>query len=203
MLLTKCNYEIYDKKLLIIMKTFEKWKSKCAKTSIKNFIKIFNDYRNLKHFMIFKQLNRRQVKWIEFLFEFNFQITYRFDKQNIKFDNLTKRIQNLFTNDNDVRKQYLYQTILKNKYLNEKIRAIISVAFKLMNEKKKFINIAIMLYDINEKKKRHNEFDFHDNWKNRWQSKNLKKNFKRTNSKKIHYRFYEIHKTNQNNIRCR
>ena len=83
-------------------------------------------------------MNRRQIKRIEFFFEFNFQITYRFDKQNIEFDNLTKRFQILFANNNDVRKQYLHQTILKNKYLNEKIRTIIFVAFKLINEKKKF-----------------------------------------------------------------
>ena len=55
----ECNYEIYDKKLLIIIKAFEKWKSKCAKISIENFIKILIDHRNLKHFMTTKQINRR------------------------------------------------------------------------------------------------------------------------------------------------
>ena len=92
----KCNYEIYDKKLLIIIRTFEKWKSKCADTSMKNSIRIFTDHKNLEHFMTIKQLNRRQVRWIEFLSKFNFQITYRSDVQNIKSDNLTRRFEDLF-----------------------------------------------------------------------------------------------------------
>ena len=70
--LAKCNYEIYDKKLLIIVKVFEKWHSKCVDTSIKKFIKIINDHQNLQIFMIIKQLNKRQVHWIEFFSKFNF-----------------------------------------------------------------------------------------------------------------------------------
>ena len=41
MLSIECNYEIYDKKLLIIIRAFEKWRSKCANTFFNNFIKIF------------------------------------------------------------------------------------------------------------------------------------------------------------------
>ena len=104
MFLVECNYEIYNKEFLIIMRVFEKWRLECAKISMKNSIKIFIDYRNLKHFIIFKQLNRRQIWWAKFLFEFNFLIIYWSNVQNIKFDNLTRRSQNLSTNDNDARK---------------------------------------------------------------------------------------------------
>ena len=62
MLLIECNYEIYDKKLLIIIRTFEKWRSKCANTFFNNFIKVFFDHKNFETFMTIKQLNRRQVK---------------------------------------------------------------------------------------------------------------------------------------------
>ena len=40
MFLAKCNYEIYDKELLIIMRAFEKWRLECAKISMKNSIKL-------------------------------------------------------------------------------------------------------------------------------------------------------------------
>ena len=50
-----------------------------------------------------KQLNSRQAKWVEFLSKFNFRIIYRFDKQSIKFDNLTKRVKDLSKNKNDDR----------------------------------------------------------------------------------------------------
>ena len=34
----ECNYEIYDKKLLIIVKAFEEWRPELAKILIKNSI---------------------------------------------------------------------------------------------------------------------------------------------------------------------
>ena len=96
MSLAKCNYEIYDKKLLIIIKTFEEWKSKCVDTSMKNSIRILINHKNFEHFITIKQLNRRQARWVEFLSKFNFQIIYRFDVQNIKFNNLTRRFEFFF-----------------------------------------------------------------------------------------------------------
>ena len=150
---TKCNYEIYDKKLLTIIKTFEKWRSKCANTSIKNFIKIFIDHKNLKHFMTSKQLNRRQIKWIEFLIEFNFKITYKSKIQNIKFDNLIRRFQNLFEKQQNERQQFNHRILLKSHYLDEKVRNAIKLTSLLMNEnQKKIIILATMLYELSEKR---------------------------------------------------
>ena len=40
MFLAKCNYEIYNKKLLTIVRAFEKWRLECAKISMKNSIKL-------------------------------------------------------------------------------------------------------------------------------------------------------------------
>ena len=71
---TKCNYEIYDKKLLIIIKCLEYWRSKLKAMNI--LIKIFINHKLLKHFMIIKELSRSQIHWILFLFEFNFKIIY-------------------------------------------------------------------------------------------------------------------------------
>ena len=56
---TKCNYEIYDKKLLIIIKCLKHWRSKLKTTNI--LIKIFIAYKFLKHFIIIKKLFRRQI----------------------------------------------------------------------------------------------------------------------------------------------
>ena len=43
----ECNYEIYDKELLIIVRVFEKWHSKCVEISMKKFIRVISDHRNL------------------------------------------------------------------------------------------------------------------------------------------------------------
>ena len=56
MILTKCNYEIYDKKLLIIIKCLKHWRLKLKTINI--LIKIFIDHKSLKHFIIIKELFR-------------------------------------------------------------------------------------------------------------------------------------------------
>ncbi len=83
----ECNYEIYDKKLLIIIHCLKHWcfKLKC----INILIKIFINYLNLKYFMISKKLIRWQVKWAEKLSEYNFKIIYQLEKQNLKVNALT------------------------------------------------------------------------------------------------------------------
>ncbi len=60
MILAKCNYKIYDKKLLIIIRCLKHWCSELKCTDI--LIKIFIDHLNLKYFMTIKELIRRQTK---------------------------------------------------------------------------------------------------------------------------------------------
>ena len=55
-LLAECNYEIYDKKLLIIVRCLKHWRFDLK--TIEIFIKIFIDHKNLKYFMINKELIR-------------------------------------------------------------------------------------------------------------------------------------------------
>ncbi len=59
MILTECNYEIYDKKLLIIICCLKHWcfELKCTDISIKIFI----DHLNLKYFIMIKELIRQQT----------------------------------------------------------------------------------------------------------------------------------------------
>ena len=147
----KCNYEIYNKKLLIIIRIFEKWKSKYADTSMKNSIRIFIDHKNLEHFITIKQLNRRQIRWVEFLSKFNLQIIYRFDVQDIKFDNLTRRFKKNFKNVLNDRIKYNFQTLFKKKSKQE-IRNVINFISNLMNERQmNDAKLIFMMYELIEK----------------------------------------------------
>ena len=75
MIFAECNYEIYDKELLIIIRCLKHW---CFKLKCMNIlIKIFIDHLNLKYFMIIKKLIRWQAKWAEKLSEYNFKIIYQ------------------------------------------------------------------------------------------------------------------------------
>jgi hypothetical protein len=84
----ECNYEIYDKELLAIVKTLEEWRPELQGTT--DPFEIITDHKNLQTFMTTKQLNQRQVRWAEFLSQFNFIITYRPGNKAILPDALSR-----------------------------------------------------------------------------------------------------------------
>ncbi|KAF7568336.1 hypothetical protein PtrM4_129490 [Pyrenophora tritici-repentis] len=66
---TKCNYEIYDKELLAIVRAFKEWRPELA--SVPNLV---------------------EAKFLE---EFDFKIYYRSSKQGTKPNSLTRRTRDL------------------------------------------------------------------------------------------------------------
>ena len=52
----ECNYDIYDKELLAIIHIFEEWRPE-LKGAAKQ-VQVITDHKNLKYFMITKQLSR-------------------------------------------------------------------------------------------------------------------------------------------------
>ncbi len=104
MISAECNYKIYDKELLTIIQCLKHWCFKLKCTDI--LIKIFINHLNLKYFMIIKKLIRRQTKWAEKLFEYNFKIIYQSEKQNLKADALIRMSNVKSVESNDDRKLY-------------------------------------------------------------------------------------------------
>ena len=89
----ECNYEIYDKELLAIVRVFEEWRPHLEGSS--HPVQVLSNHKNLEYFMSTKLLNRRQARWSEFLSRFNFKILYRPGKQGAKPDALTRRSEDL------------------------------------------------------------------------------------------------------------
>ena len=54
----QCNYVIYNKELVAIVKSFKMWRPKLACMDPEKPVKVYTDHKNLKHFMTTKQLNR-------------------------------------------------------------------------------------------------------------------------------------------------
>jgi hypothetical protein len=119
----ECNYEIYDKKLLIIVRCFEQWRSELLFIEFDVSIKVLTNHKNLKYFMITKQLNRRQNKWAQFLANFHFVITYLFEKSNEKADSLIRRVENVFDKKNDRQKQQ-NQILLSSERFDKDLQAV-------------------------------------------------------------------------------
>jgi len=84
----ECNYEIYDKELMAIVKAFEEWRPELQ--GLRDAAEVVTDHKNLEHFTTTKLLNQRQVRWSEFLSDFRFQITYRPGKKATIPDALTR-----------------------------------------------------------------------------------------------------------------
>ncbi len=74
----ECNYKIYDKKLLAIIWAFKHWWSELKLTELS--IKMFINYQALTSLMKNKELNKRQMHWVQKLVDFNFKIIYCSDK---------------------------------------------------------------------------------------------------------------------------
>ena len=74
MILVECNYEIYDKKFLVIIRCLKHWRFEFE--NIDEFVEIYIDHKSLKIFMTSKKLISRQIRWIEILIDYNIKIQY-------------------------------------------------------------------------------------------------------------------------------
>ncbi|KAH0829329.1 hypothetical protein FOPE_10886 [Fonsecaea pedrosoi] len=55
----ECNYEIYDKEMLAIIRCLEEWDAELR--SVKKF-EIRSDHKNLEYFMTVRKLTERQIR---------------------------------------------------------------------------------------------------------------------------------------------
>ena len=84
MLPAECNYHIYDKELLIIIKCLKNWKSELE--IICDFFEILTDNQALKHFKTVQKLFFKQYHYFNLISNFDFYIKYYFREINIKAD---------------------------------------------------------------------------------------------------------------------
>jgi hypothetical protein len=59
MALAECNYDIYNKEMLAIVRFLDQWRPELKSTAKK--IQIFINYKALKYFIIIKQLIKQQA----------------------------------------------------------------------------------------------------------------------------------------------
>ena len=122
----ECNYNIYDKELLAIVRALETWRPEL--TSCDTPFEIFTDHQMLQHFNATKKLTRRQVRWAEVLSQFKFEIQYRPGSANVCADALSRRPQDRPADNSDPRLAVQHQTVITNAMLAPAIRPEFSVA---------------------------------------------------------------------------
>ena len=87
------NYPIYNKELLAIVKAFKE--QRLYFSGITEPIKVYTDYKNLRYFTTIKELSRRQIRQVEFLSKFNFEIYYKKGNENAYIDAFSRRLDYL------------------------------------------------------------------------------------------------------------
>jgi len=81
----KCNYDIYDKELMAVVRAFEEWRAYLVGRPVT----VRLDYQNLRDFTTKRLFNRRQARWSEFLSQLNYTIEFVPGKAHGKADALT------------------------------------------------------------------------------------------------------------------
>jgi hypothetical protein len=83
------NYPIYDKEFLAIVNCFKEFRHYLMGSM--HQIKVYTDHQNITHFAITQELNRRQLRYAEYLSEFDFVIIYRKGSENGRADAISRR----------------------------------------------------------------------------------------------------------------
>jgi hypothetical protein len=83
------NYDTHDKELLAIFEAFQRWRHYLEGSGTP--VDVVTDHKNLEYFATTKLLTRRQVRWSEFLSQFNMIIRFRPGRLGTKPDSLTRR----------------------------------------------------------------------------------------------------------------
>lgn len=96
----ECNYEIYDKEMLAIIRCLEEWDAELR--GVKNF-EIYTDHKNLEYFMTVRKLTERQMRWSLILSRYSFRIVHVPGKTNERADALSRRDQDMPKDGTDER----------------------------------------------------------------------------------------------------
>lgn len=82
------NYDVHDKEMLCIVESCRHWRHYFL--GLDSFI-IKTDHKNLEAFMKTKELFGRQIRWAQFLAQFNFKIQFQQGLQNGRCDALSRK----------------------------------------------------------------------------------------------------------------
>lgn len=83
------NYDIHDRELLSIIRTFQQWRHYLE--GARHTVTIMSDHKNLEIFRTTKVLTPRQARWAEFLSGFDFVIKHQSGKAAARSDTLSRR----------------------------------------------------------------------------------------------------------------
>ncbi len=134
----ECNYEIYNKEMLIIIQCLKEWDTELR--SVSSF-QIHTDHKNLKYFMTVKKLTEQQMRWSLILSQYNFFILYLLSKQNERANALLRQKQNVSMNLSDNRVQHCMMQMIHSEMISKPIQAASMTVAD--------ISVSVLIWDQN------------------------------------------------------
>ncbi|RZB69283.1 Transposon Tf2-11 polyprotein [Glycine soja] len=86
------NYPTHDLELAVVVFALKMWRHYLFGSKFE----VFSDHKSLKYLFSQKELNRHQRRWLEFLKDYNFELSYHPDKANVVVDALSRKSQHIF-----------------------------------------------------------------------------------------------------------
>ena len=77
--------------MLGIVTALKKWRAFLYNTT--KLFKVVIDYKNLTGFLTTKELNQRQIRWVEMLAEYYFEIEHIKDTDNVRANVLSRKVE--------------------------------------------------------------------------------------------------------------
>ena len=92
------NYPIHEKELLAILRALKKWRADLLGMTFQ----VYTDHRTLENFTSQKDLSRRQLRWQEFMSQYDMTITYIKGEENTVADALSRLPPRSFRDEMDL-----------------------------------------------------------------------------------------------------
>ena len=87
--LTECNYEIYDRELLVIIRALTEWQLYIQGSP--HTTTVLSDHKNLTYYREAQKLNRQQARWSLYLSEYDIKLVHTPGHKMIQSDALSRR----------------------------------------------------------------------------------------------------------------
>jgi len=85
------NYPTHDLELTAVVFVLKIWRNYLYGSKFE----VFSDHKSLKYLFEQKELNMRQRRWLEFLKDYDFQLSYHPGKANVVADALSRKSLNM------------------------------------------------------------------------------------------------------------
>jgi len=86
------NYPTHDLELAAVVYALKIWRHYLYAS----MFEVFSDHKSLKYLFDQKELNMRQRRWLEYLKDFDFQLSYHPGKANVVVDALSRKTLHMF-----------------------------------------------------------------------------------------------------------